>query len=264
MLEGDLRLDRCGLPFVPSVISRSWLVWSLAERGDFDGGRQLAEAAIDIAKEVGHPFNLAHIYYDLGYYYQVKGEINEAVTTLELAMDYVREWSLTYLSPFIMGFLGHSYALSGRTKDGTALLRQAISDYQTMGLGLFHSLVTVHFAQALYLDGELDEAQHVAEAGLTLARNRGEQGHAAHALRQLGEICCDPRTMDLDSAKSSYLSALGLAEKYSMRPLQAHCFAGLSQVAHLQNAYEDCENLTGRAARMFSELGMKPVVEAGI
>ena len=262
MLEGDLRLDRCGLPFVPSVISRSWLVWSLAERGDFAAGKKLADTAIDIAKEVGHPFNLAHIYYDLGYYYQVKGEIDDAVSILELAMDYVREWSLTYLSPFIMGFLGHSYALSGRTKEGSALLRQAVSDYQTMGLGLFHSLVTVQFAQALYLDGELDEAQHVAESGLTLARNRGEQGHAAHALRQLGEICCDPQAMDLDSAKASYLSALELAENYSMRPMQAHCFAGLGQVAKLQNAYQDYERYTGKAAGMFSELGMSTITRA--
>ena len=262
MLEGDLRLDRCGLPFVPAVISRSWLVWSLAERGDFGAGKKNAEEAIDLAKEVGHPFNLAHIYYDLGYYYQVKGEISEAVTTLELAMDYVREWSLTYLSPFIMGFLGHSYALSGRTEKGTALLRQAKSDYQAMGLGLFHSLVTVQLAEALYLGGELEEAQHVAEAGLTLAKNRGEQGHAAHALRQLGEICCDPRALDLDSAKASYLSALELSEKYSMRPLQAHCFAGLGRIAKLQDAHQDYKKLTGEAASIFDELGMTTAADS--
>ena len=262
MLDGDLRLDRCGLPFVPSVISRSWLVWSLAERGDFETGGEYAEEAIKIAKEVGHPFNLAHIYYDLGYFYQVRGEINDAVTTLELAMDYVREWSLTYLSPFIMGFLGHSYALSGQIEEGVGLLRQAKLDYQIMGLGLFHSLVTVQFAEALYLSGELDEAHHVAEAGLTLAKNRGEQGHAAHALRLLGEICCDPRAMDLDNAKTSYLSALEIAEKYSMRPMQAHCFAGLGRVAKLQNSLQDYERLIGDANIIFNELGMNAATEA--
>ncbi len=163
-LTGDLSRDRCGLPFVPAVISRSWLVWALAERGEFVKGLSHGDVALEIAMEVGHPFNLAHIYYDLGYFYQVKGDIPAAVDALDNAMNYVREWSLTYLSPFIMGFLGHSYALAGRVEEGTALLQQAVSDYQTMGLGLFHSLVRAQLGEALFLAGEFEEAYNTAES----------------------------------------------------------------------------------------------------
>ena len=38
-LNGDMRYERCGLPFVPAVIARSWLVWALAERGEFERGQ---------------------------------------------------------------------------------------------------------------------------------------------------------------------------------------------------------------------------------
>ncbi|MGI9315703.1 MAG: adenylate/guanylate cyclase domain-containing protein [bacterium] len=260
MLEGDLKTDRCGLPFVPAVVSRSWLVWSMAERGEFNQGLAHAEIALDIAKDVGHPFNLAHIYYDLGYFYQIKGETDNAVEALEMAMDYVREWSLTYLSPFIMGFLGHSYVHAGNIEGGTALLRQALSDYQAMGLGLFRSLVTVHMAHALYLGENLAEAQEVAEDGLALARKRGEQGHEAHALRQLGEICCHPNAMDLESAKSHFQSAMGLAESHSMRPMLAHCYLGLGQVAKHTNAQRDSQEYASKASGIFQELGIKSAV----
>ena len=255
-LKGDLSRDRCGLPFVPAVISRSWMVWALAERGEFEYGKVLADEALEIAIDVGHPFNLAHLYYDLGYFYQVKGDIAEAVEALDNAMSYVREWSLTYLSPFIMGFLGHSYALAGRIEEGTTLLQQAVSDYQSMGLGLFHSLVRVQLAEALFLGGNIEEAGEVAENALTLARSRGEQGHEAHALRLLGEISAHPESPDPESALQNYEAALILAEKHDMRPLQAHCHLGLAHLYRLQKQESQARDSFEIAIRMYHDLGM--------
>ena len=255
-LEGDLSRDRCGLPFVPAVISRSWMVWALAERGEFEYGKSLADEALEIALEVGHPFNLAHIYYDLGYFYQVEGDMVKAVDTLDKAMKYVNEWSLTYLSPFIMGFLGHSYALAGRVEEGTVLLQQAVSDYQSMGLGLFHSLVQVQLGEALFLGGRIEEAGDIAKAALTLTRQRGEQGHEAHALRLLGEIAAHPEFSDDGSAISNYDSALSLAENHGMRPLQAHCHLGLGHLYQRQQQNLQARDSFEVATRMYHELGM--------
>jgi class 3 adenylate cyclase/tetratricopeptide (TPR) repeat protein len=255
-LEGDLSRDRCGLPFVPAVISRSWMVWALAERGEFDYGKSLADEALEIAIEVGHPFNLAHIYYDLGYFYQVKGDMGEAVDALGKAMDYVREWSLTYLSPFIMGFLGHSYALAGRVEEGTALLQQAVSDYQSMGLGLFHSLVQMQLGEALYLGGKIEEACAMATSALTLAQNRGEQGHEAHALRLLGEIAAHPDSSDNETAMLHYESALTLAKKHGMLPLQAHCHLGLGNLYQLHQQESQARDSFKMAIGMYRKLGM--------
>ncbi|MGI9449680.1 MAG: adenylate/guanylate cyclase domain-containing protein, partial [Geminicoccaceae bacterium] len=113
-LTGDLRLERCGLPFVPAVQARSWLVWSMAERGDFEAGLAHGMDALKIAEEVGHPYNIAHLYYDLGYFYEIRGEIDNAVEALQKSVDYVETWSLIYLSPFIKGFYGHALALANR------------------------------------------------------------------------------------------------------------------------------------------------------
>ena len=256
-LEGDLSRDRCGLPFVPAVISRSWMVWALAERGNFDYGKSLADEALEIAIDVDHPFNLAHIYYDLGYFHQVKGDMTEAVDALDKAMNYVREWSLTYLSPFIMGFLGHSYALAGRIEEGTELLRQAVSDYQSMGLGLFHSLVRVQLGEALFLGGRIEEAREITESALALAQGRGEQGHEAHALRLLGEIATHPESADFPLAMKCYESALTRASSHDMLPLQAHCHLGLGHLYKRQQEESQARDSFKMAINMYRDLGMK-------
>jgi len=255
-LEGDLSRDRCGLPFVPAVIARSWMVWALAERGEFEQGLALGDVALEIATEVDHPFNLAHIYYDLGYFYQVKGDMAGAVDALDKAMSYVRDWSLTYLSPFIMGFQGHSYALAGRIDEGTELLEQAVSDYQSMGLGLFHSLVRVQLGEALLLGGRIEEADNTTLSAFELARKRGEQGHEAYALRLLGEIAIHPELSDNQTALSNYRSALTLAEKHGMRPLQAHCHWGLGRLYQQQQQGSQARDSIKTARSIYRELGM--------
>jgi len=52
-----------------------------------------------------------------------------------------------------MGFLGHVYGLSSRIEEGTSLIQQTLSDYESMGLGLFRSLVGVQLGESLLLAG---------------------------------------------------------------------------------------------------------------
>ena len=53
-------------------------------------------------------------------------------------------------------------------------------------------------------------------------------GEAAHARRILADIAMHPDRFDRESAESSYRDALALAESRGMRPLVAHCHAGLA------------------------------------
>ncbi|MGI9384885.1 MAG: ATP-binding protein, partial [Methyloligellaceae bacterium] len=230
LLVGDLSRERCGLPFAPAVISRSWLVWALAERGEFEQGLAHGHAALELAEEIEHPFNLAHIYYDLGYFFEIQGDLPRAVDALEKAYGLVEEWSLTYLSPFIMGFLGHVYAISGREEDGVRLLKRAQAAYQTMGLGLFRSLVGIQLGEAHLLHGETDEALLATNQALELAGKRGERGHQAYGLRLLGDIAAHPDRLQAETAISCYEQSRALAEELRMRPLVAQCHLGLGKL----------------------------------
>ncbi len=255
-LAGDLSCEYCGLHFAPAVVSRSWLVWALAERGEFDRGIAHGQEAIRLAEELGHPFSRAHIYYDLGYLYGVKGDFDHAVDALEHALALVREWNLVFMSPFIRGFLGHVYALSGRVDEGTSLLQRALSDYESIGLGLFRSLVCVQLGEASLLVPRVEVASTSAERALALARKRAERGHEAHTLRLLGEIAAHPEPPDAEIAQSHYLEAQTLAETLGMRPLVAHCHLGLGQLYLREGRRQEADEHVTRAAAMYCHMGM--------
>ena len=256
-LTGDKLTENCGLPFAPAVIARSWLAWSLAERGEFDQAHAAGKAALSIADGIGHPFNLAHIFYDLGYVYELEGKLDAATDALEQAYSYVEEWKLTYLSPFILGFLGHVYAVSGRPDDGLAHLERAQAAYDRIGLGLFRSLVGVQRGEATMLAGDLIEARAVTEMATVLANNRNEQGHRAYGLRVLGDIASDSTLFDPVVAEQNYREALDIAKSKGMRPLEVQCLSRLGTLFSALDEPGKAEAHLSEADALASSIGME-------
>ena len=253
-LTGDLKQDRCGLPFVPAVIARSWLVWSMAERGDFSNGMKQATEALSIAENVGHPFNVAHLYYDLGYYYEIKGEVDQGVDALKKSVDLVETWSLTYLSPFIKGFYGHVLALSGDVESGIRFLEEAEGLYEQIGLGLFRSLVGMQLGEAYLFAGRPEDAVSKTKDALALARKRGERGHEAYGLRILGDISTS--FGDAEEAMVNYQGTRALAATLGLRPLTALTELRMGRLLEQTDRKPKAQQHIDAAERLAADLGM--------
>ncbi|MCI0372600.1 MAG: AAA family ATPase [candidate division NC10 bacterium] len=255
-LEGDLNRERFGLAGSAAVLSHSWLAWSLAERGEFDEGIAHGQEGIRIAEALDHPFSMAHIWYDLGYLYGVKGELSHAVHLLERAVALSRNWNLTYLSPVAMGFLGHVYALSGRVAEGLPLLHEAIKGHESIGLAFLHSLLIAQLGEACVLADRREDAVANAGRALTLARQRGQRGYEAYALRLLGEIAAHQDPPDIEKAEASYRQAMALAVELGMRPLVAYCHLGLGTLYSQMRKPEQARSKLATAVELFRSMDM--------
>jgi tetratricopeptide (TPR) repeat protein len=82
-------------------------------------------------------------------------------------------------------------------------------------------------SEAYLLAGRLNEAGTQAQRALEFSRAHQERGHAAYAMRLLGEVAAQRMPPEMEKAEAHYRQALALAEELGMRPLQAHCHRGL-------------------------------------
>jgi tetratricopeptide (TPR) repeat protein len=155
-----------------------------------------------------------------------------------------------------MGFLGYTYARSGRLGEGLALLAQATTAFESGVATVFHSLVTAQSGEACILAGRLQEAHRHAERALTLTRERGERGDEAYALRLLGEIHSQETPPDGGTAETRYRQAMTLAEALGMRPLVAHCQFGLGTLYRRTDKREQAQEHLTTATAMYREMGM--------
>jgi tetratricopeptide (TPR) repeat protein len=161
-----------------------------------------------------------------------------------------------------MAALGHVYAWSGRIEEGVSCLQQALTDYESAGIGFHHSLSVEQLGEAYLLADQVENARTCADRAVTLARGRGERGFEAWALRLLGDIASHHARPDVATAEAHYGAALTLASELAMRPLAAHCHVGLGRLYRQTGKPERAQEHLTTATAMYGEMGMRYWLES--
>jgi tetratricopeptide (TPR) repeat protein len=226
-LAGDQIRERFGMPALPSVLARSYMVRCLAEHGAFAVGSTRGEESIQLAQGIDHPYTLSYAYLGVGALYLRQGVLHKAVPVLERALGLCQGADLP------LGFIGsastfgYAYTLTGRTTEALPLLEQAVEQAVSMNLLFSCSLWLTQLSEAYLLAGRLADALACTQRALKYAQEHQERGHEAWALRLLGEIHSHREPPEIEPAEAAYQHALALAEELGMRPLLAHTHLGL-------------------------------------
>jgi class 3 adenylate cyclase/tetratricopeptide (TPR) repeat protein len=256
-LQGDLVHELFGMASFPSVWSRSWLAWSLAERGEFAEGAAISEEAVRIAESADHPYSQVQAVFGLGTLYTIQGRADLAIPTLEQGLVVARLEKIHFLVPFITGPLGAAYAVAGELDRAVAVLEQTVEQAVTMRLVANHALRLVWLGEAYLLAGRPASALDVARRALQTAEERHETGQRAYAHRLLGDIAASADEPDVPAAQAAYREATGLAEALAMRPLVAHSHLGLGTLAYRMGRPDEAKARLAVAATMYREMDMR-------
>ena len=241
---------------VPAVNAMSNLAAAMAERGAFVDAVRHGQSAIDLAEEVAHPYSLGVACWNTGRVHTLRGDLAQARPILSRARSLAAELKIGFLIPSVGLELSALSVLEGRVEDALNLVpaaRAVIGE----GLRWWEALAELRMGEALLAAGRVDEARNAATQAFNLARERGEQGHEARAIRLLGEVAGHPRSPVTDEAEGHYRQALALAERLDMRPLVAHCHRGLGTLHRRTGDRQQAQEHLATAATMYSEMGMR-------
>jgi len=260
-LHGDLVHEHFGMAAFPSVWSRSWLAWSLAERGEFTEGVAVCEEAARIAESADHAYSRVQAAFGLGTLYVIQGRADLAIPALEQGLVVARLENIRFLIPFITGPLGAAYALADQLDRSVALLEQTVEQAVTMRLMANHALRLVWLGQAYLLAGRRKDALNVARRALQTAEERRETGQRAYAHCFLGDIAASADEPDVPAAQVAYHEASGLAEALAMRPLVAHYHLGLGTLCFRTGRLNEAREHLTIAETMYREMQMRVWLE---
>jgi tetratricopeptide (TPR) repeat protein len=256
-LHGDQVHEQFGMAAFPSVWARSWLAWSLAERGEFAEGVTIGEEAVRIAESADHTYSRVQAAFGLGTLYVIQGRADLAIPILEQGLVLARLENIRFLIPFITGPLGAAYSLANQLDRGIAVLEQTVEQAVTMRLVANHALRLVWLGQAYLLAGRRESALDVARGALHAAEERHESGQRAYAHHLLGDIAARAEIPDVPAAESAYREAIGLAEALAMRPLVAHYHLGLGTLCCRTRRLDDAREHLTIAATMYRDMEMR-------
>jgi predicted ATPase/class 3 adenylate cyclase len=266
-LQSERSRERFGLAQFPATMSRAYLALALAERGVFDEGGAVGHEAIRMAEALDHPFSLVWACLGLAYLNSVRRDLSQAARLLEHAVALCRDWNITLLTPIAMASLGHVYAWSGRVEEGVSLLQEALTAYESAGIGWWHSLSVAQLGEVYLLAEQVEDARACADRAVRLTRERGERGHEAWAMRLLGEVAAHQSRPDGATVEAHYSTAMALASELGMRPLAAHCHLGLGTLYAKIRRREQAHPELSTAIDLYRAMGMTfwlPQAEAAL
>jgi class 3 adenylate cyclase/tetratricopeptide (TPR) repeat protein len=222
--------DRFGQATIASVFAHAWLSWCLSELGEFGEATIHAEEGVRIAEAANQPWSLIVAYLGSSHVLIVTGGFERCLRRLEPAFDAVRTANTPWW-PLVAASTGYAYTHAGRCAEGLPLLEQAVRRSTVVDVAgaakFFSPLIITWAAEGYLLANRLADAHRSTEQALRLARERGERGHEAYALRLLADVTTQSDPPNIRQAERYYRQALALAEELGMRPLVAHCHLGL-------------------------------------
>jgi transcriptional regulator with AAA-type ATPase domain/tetratricopeptide (TPR) repeat protein len=239
-----------------TVFSRIYLVYCLADMGDFREGLAYGNEGTRLAEAADDAYSLIFATCGIGTLHLLKGDVEPAIHILERGLTLCRTLTVPVALPLIACALGTAYSLSGRARDAIALLEEGNREGLAIGRMGGHSLLVVRLGEAYLRAGHLDEADETARRALLMAREKGERGHEAYALHLLGEVVARRTPGDADAADAAFRQAAALAEELSMRPLLAHCQVSRARLECRAGRTASARQLFGAATAAFRELEM--------
>jgi tetratricopeptide (TPR) repeat protein len=254
-LDGELAYERFGLPYLPSVFSRTWLAWCLAELGAFAEGMRRAAEGVQIAEASDQPWDRLAAYRGLGLLYLSKGEVQTAMPFLERCLDLCQGWNIAGWLAVVAAQLGYAYALIGRLGEALPLLEQAVGQPPAKR-SVYHARLVGYLSEAYLLEGRAEQALPLAVSALELSCTRGERGFQAWGLRLLGDIHARRETPEDRQAEGCYQQALALAGELGMRPLLAHCHRGLGRLYAQLDRREQAHTELSKAIDLYRDMDM--------
>jgi DNA-binding NtrC family response regulator/tetratricopeptide (TPR) repeat protein len=253
--DTSIRQDLGVAGLVP-VFSRIYLVYCLAELGEFREGAAYGREGIQLAESADHAYSLIFASCGLGTLLLLQGEVARAIETMERGLALCRTLNVPIAFPLLASSLGAAYALSGRSSDAIALLEEGVREGALMKRMAGHSLLLARLGDAYLLAGRVGDADEAARQALELSREKKERGALAYALRVLGETAARRDPPALDAALAAYREAGALAEELGMRPLLAHCHLGLARLEHRAGRAAEARSHLAAALEAFRDLDM--------
>ena len=163
-LTGERVRERFGMALLPAVYSRTVLVWSLAEMGEFEEALAVGQEGARIAEEAEHPYSIVFSRLALGTLHLRQGDLPRAVEQLESGLTLCRTAEVRAPVVNVVIPLCSAYAQAGRAADALRLVSEAVEQAVAMGDPLGHWLRTSVLAEVYLAVGRVEEALPLARA----------------------------------------------------------------------------------------------------
>src|SRR5262245_4625062 len=214
---------------------------------------QRGHEMLKLARELAHPFSLAHALYFASLLYQHRREVHEARECAEAALALASAHGFTLY--VVRGTLQRSWALTeqGQLAEGIDLMRHSLTAYRDTGSGLVLPYFLARLAEACGKGDHMEAGLHLLDEALTLVDKHGERWWEAELHRLKGELLLRQAAPDEPQAETCFHQALDVARDQQAKALELRAAMSLARLWQRQGKRVEAQALLARIYGWFTE-----------
>lgn len=201
--------------------SRTWLVYCLAEQGNFAEAIECAREGVANIERMRHPYAHMIALHGLAFAHLLRGDHGVAIPLLERGLTMSRENEVLLWDADFACALGNAYMLAGRGAEAVPFMERAIQQQKSIGQEGQLAFWMTWLCEAYLQLGHQADAKRLTNETLDLARERNQRGVQAFCHRLEAERIMRTDPFDPQATEQGFQKALALATELGMRPLIA-------------------------------------------
>jgi class 3 adenylate cyclase/tetratricopeptide (TPR) repeat protein len=227
----------------PQIVALQYNGWSECLRGNVDRGVALAQRAVSLARELGHPITLVFSIHILGILNQLRREYRLCHDTQAEVSELSNEHGFVFWSAGGKTMYGCALAFLDRPEAGLEIARQGIQDWSATGAMLHVPTWSAFLADAALHVGDLHLAESTLSRAVGLAEQNRDQMVFAELLRLFGLL--ELRRGNTAEGIARLESAIATARKQNTLIFELRAATDLADVMKNQGRHrEAAETLT--------------------
>ena len=255
-ITGDLVRQRFGSAALPAVLTRSYMVFSLADLGEFTDAVRMGEEAVELAEESDTAHSQVLAAHSLGLAHLIQGDLPRATPIIEETYRHCQQARIPLGSRLLASALGYTYLQAGLVEESISLLEESLRQAESLKVFFRYALWQAWLGEAYLALGQIERAEEQAKRATDHAQRHGEVGHEAQAHWLSAEVARRARVPRWDAAEAAYQLARELAHRLGMRPLHAHCRLGRARLYGALGDVGRARLESGAAVEEFTALEM--------
>lgn len=215
-------------PRVAAECYRSFALWSL---GLTDQARAAIDRAARWSSALGHPFSQAWSLAFRGAYHVMLNEPERLLEEVDQHIAYCREVGHVFWLGTTTASRGWALAMTGRLAEGIEALRAALAFQGAIGVGVIQPQWRCKLAEALLLNGQLQDASDEIELALQTSEANEEYLCRIDILRVRGEIALQRHPEEPEIGWAQLRAGLEMAQRLHHLPWALRIATQLWQAA---------------------------------
>jgi predicted ATPase len=221
------------------VTCRSSLAVCLWHLGYPDQALQTNREAVELARQIGHPFSLAYALHCRGWLCQIcrLGAEVQAAAEEELRIATEQGFALWHATGTF--YRGAGLVQQGKPEEGLPLLVKGLDGYRASGAALTLPFQLSTLGEAYTQAGRFQDASRTLDEGLALAEKNDERHQDAELHRLKGELLLAEAPDQVSAAEDCFRQAIETARRQQSRAWELRATMSLARLWQRQGRRDE-------------------------